>query len=183
MLSLRTASPTNVPGQTASSTCCLLTSSPGCSSSTFKTPKAFGRKDIARVPCHKHSLAMSNRNCPKVMFFTNIGNRWADDTPVWILAGARGTHNIIAPRLSHQPNAATRPCIADTETTETSPQDDRYIMTRAQEAGYFQNRYEGIAAHKCICDPVSGVHGSSRRSASGTRGACGFRAHGDVRVH
>jgi hypothetical protein len=41
------------------------------------------------------------------------------------------------------------------QTTETSPQHDNYVMTRTQAAGYLQNRYEGIAAHKRICNPVS----------------------------
>src|SRR5215472_15292368 len=80
MLSLSTASPTNVPGQTISSTCCLLTRYPAFSTRTFRTAKAFGRSDIERVPCHKHSLLRSSRNCPNAISFTIPRvKRWVDD--------------------------------------------------------------------------------------------------------
>jgi hypothetical protein len=69
MLSLRTASPTKVPGQTASNSFCLLTSCPGCSSNSFKTAKAFGRRGIERASCHRHSFARSSRNFPKAIPF------------------------------------------------------------------------------------------------------------------
>lgn len=37
-----------------------------------------------------------------------------------------------------------RPCFADTETTETSPQDDRYVMTRASRRVIFRIVMKGL---------------------------------------
>src|SRR5262245_17792724 len=68
MLSFKTASLTNVPGQTASSTCRLVTNCPAFSTSNFKTANGFGRSGIARVPCHKHSLVRSSQNGPNEMW-------------------------------------------------------------------------------------------------------------------
>src|SRR5262249_29301254 len=64
MLSLRTASPTNVPGHTASMTWRLVTSCPRCSSSNRRTANALGLREIARGPCHRHSLVVSRRKGP-----------------------------------------------------------------------------------------------------------------------
>src|SRR5262245_22161030 len=68
MLSFNTASLTNVPGHTASRTCCLVTNCPAFSTSNFKTANGFGRSEIARVPCHKHWLMRSSQNGPNDMW-------------------------------------------------------------------------------------------------------------------
>ena len=66
MLALSTASLTNVAGQTLSSSCCLVTSWPGCSTRSLRTANAFGRSAIPCVPSHRHSFVRSRRNRPNV---------------------------------------------------------------------------------------------------------------------
>lgn len=41
-------------------------------------------------------------------------------------------------------SAALRPSLPAAETTETLPQDDRYVMTRARAARYFQTAMKGL---------------------------------------
>src|SRR5438552_1569216 len=67
MLSFKTASPTNVFGQTVSSTFCLLTRCPGFSIRSLRTAKAFGRKEMESASCHKHSLVKSRWKPTNVM--------------------------------------------------------------------------------------------------------------------
>src|SRR6187551_2311501 len=62
MLSFRTASVTKVPGHTASSSCCFVTSWPACSTRCASTAKAFGLSGIACTPWLSCSFVASRRN-------------------------------------------------------------------------------------------------------------------------
>src|SRR5438105_782581 len=127
MLSLRTASPTNVPDQTASSTCCLVTSVPGCSINNLRTAKAFGRNDMARVPCQRHSFMRSSRNPPNAISFAaciaeiSKGRVLEPDVAAWMSSIQGGC------KLSRLLFNSSKPAFLSP--TKTSPQHDDFVMT------------------------------------------------------
>lgn len=63
--------------------------------------------------------------------------------PVWIRAGPQGSQNIAVGQPCRQTDAV-RSWFSHTKTTETSPQDDRYVMTCTQAPGYFQIVMKGL---------------------------------------
>src|SRR5690349_9957421 len=70
MVTLRTASPTKVSGQTALRSSSLVTSWPGCLTRWVSTAKALGLSLIACDPRHRHSFARSRQKGSKVMNFS-----------------------------------------------------------------------------------------------------------------
>ena len=75
MQSFKTASPTNVSGQTASSNCCFVTRFPGLASRKQSTAYALGRRAIVTPSRCKHSFALSNQNGPKLMSICSVITR------------------------------------------------------------------------------------------------------------
>ena len=64
MATFRTASTTNTPGQTASSSSSLLTSRPGRSARYCNSAKGFGKRGTRLSPCQRHPPSRSSRNGP-----------------------------------------------------------------------------------------------------------------------
>src|SRR5262249_14065815 len=137
MLSFRTASVTNVPGHTASSTCCLLRSCPGYSSSNLRTANAFGRRVIARASSQRHSFLRSRRNRPKLISEAMHGRRPFDRHLVfsWI---ASITSRLQLFYLGFKTPYLRRDIGHNRAglTTETPPQHHHHLMTEAQYAPY-----------------------------------------------
>src|SRR5262249_36395283 len=137
MLSFRTASVTNVPGHTASSTCCLLRSCPGYSSSNLRTANAFGRRVIARASSQRHSFLRSRRNRPKLISEAMHGRRPFDRHLVfsWI---ASMTSRLQLFYLGFKTRYLRRDIGHNRAglTTETPPQHHHHLMTEAQYAPY-----------------------------------------------
>src|SRR6476620_7631468 len=89
MVTLRTASPTKVSGQTTLRSSSLVTSWPGCPTRWLSTAKAFGLSLIACDPRHRHSFARSRQKGSKIICFSfpTVVDRGLTD-------GFRHAHNV-----------------------------------------------------------------------------------------
>ena len=94
------------------------------SAAILRTAKAFGRRDIARVPCHRHSFVRSSRNLPNAISFAAcMGIRYAECRLLWMTSPPSQLQLILVLQvlLEHRTDWPAA--------TKTSRQRDHYVMT------------------------------------------------------